>query len=103
MVTILKIVSATTWIFIVSLFLVVFYQILTGKIDVKGLLLNGDGLSVNRIQLLIITTIGALYYFLQVMADPTKFPDVPEGLLYVVGGSGLIYLAGQYRSMTRIK
>jgi hypothetical protein len=103
--TVFKLISATTWSFVVGLFLVVTYQILTGKIEVKGLLRNGDGFSVNRVQLLMITIGGALYYLLQVVADPNvmaepaKLPGVPKELLYVMGGSGLAYLFGQYRSL----
>ena len=103
--TVFKLISATTWSFVVGLFLVVAYQILTGKIDVKGLLRNGGGFSVNCVQLLMITMGGALYYLLQVVADPNvmaepaKLPGVPKELLYVTGGSGLFYLFGQYRSL----
>jgi hypothetical protein len=95
----MQLISATIWSFVVGLFLVVAYQILTGKINVRGLLSNGGGFSVNCVQLLMITTGGALYYLLQVVADPAQLPGVPEELLAVMGGSGLVYLFGQYRSL----
>jgi hypothetical protein len=77
------------------------YQILTGKIELKGLLQNGTDLSVNRVQWLMVTMLGALYYFLQTLANPAELPDLPRELLFIQGGSGLIYLIGQYRSIPK--
>lgn len=94
-----KLLSVITWSFVVGLFLLVAYLILTGKIDVKGLLQSGGGFSVNCVQLLMMTLIGALYYLFQVVADPAQLPGVPKEFLFVMGGSGLVYVFGQYRSL----
>jgi hypothetical protein len=97
----LMLIRTTTWVFLVGLVLVVMYQILTGKIELKGLLQNGRDLSVNRVQWLMVTMLGALYYFFQTLANPTELPDLPRELLFIQGGSGLIYLIGQYRSIPK--
>jgi hypothetical protein len=84
--------------FVGGLALLVTYQLLTGKVNVNGLLRekHGDrGFSPGRLQLLVFTVVGAIYYMLLLLEDPKTFPDIPEGLLLVLGGSNSIYLAGK--------
>ena len=87
--------------FLVGLLLVVAYQILTGRINMRGVFSDSisSGFSPGRVQLLVLALVGALYYFLKVARDPAKFPDVPAGLLLIMGGSSSIYLGGKIRSL----
>lgn len=91
------------WFFVVGLALIVVFQILTGKINVKGLLhetSSDHDFSPGRLQLLVITVAGALSYLSLVLGSPEsgRFPDIPNELLLVLGGSNLFYLAGKFYS-----
>jgi hypothetical protein len=55
--------------------------------------------SPGRTQMLIVTILTASYYLLQVIHDPTKFPDVPAAWIAALGGSQAIYLGGKAQSM----
>ena len=86
-----------------GLALVVGFQILTGKINVQGLLndkSSDGGFSPGRLQLLVFTIGGAVSYLFLVLDNPKlgQFPDVPNELLLVLGGSNLFYLAGKFYS-----
>lgn len=85
------------WFLLGSLLIIVAYQILTGRILASRMLVykGSKDLSPGRIQLLMITLIGALYFMLEVTHDPTKLPDVPQELLLVLGGSNVVYLGGK--------
>ena len=92
------------WFLVMGLALIVVYQILTGMINVKGLLhkKNGDrGFSPARLQLLAFTIAGAISYLFLVLGNPESgtFPDVPLELLLVLGGSNLLYLASKFYSL----
>ena len=92
------------WFLLGSFVLVVAYQLLTGRINTKGLLLDKKvrSLSPGRIQLLMFTLVGALYYLLQVLENPTAFPDISYYLPLILGGSNLFYLGGKsYSSLFR--
>jgi len=87
------------WAFLAVLTLLVFYQLLTGRINTDGLLYetkpNGSReYSATQLQALIVTVGGALYYLFIVLANKEagKFPDIPDFLLVVLGGSNLVYL-----------
>ncbi len=73
------------------------YWMLIGKINVQGLLSDkSDGsLSPGRVQLLILTLSGALFYLGQVFHDPSRLPNVPPELLLIIGGSHVVYLGGK--------
>lgn len=92
---------------LVGLALVVAYQILTGRINTKRMLFEKKGInqySSARVQLLLFTLAGAFYYFFKVIDDPTRFPDVPQELLLILGGSNIIYLGGKsYSLLFRMK
>jgi hypothetical protein len=88
---------------------VVVWKLITGEISL-GYLLYGDAralrgvprstfLSSGRTQMLTLTVFVAVYFLLQVMQDPTKFPDVPDPLLAVLGVSHAVYLGGKAQSL----
>jgi hypothetical protein len=87
--------------FLLALAALVGYQLLTGRINTAGLLLQKvsaggtTGVSPARIQLLFATFIGAGFLLLQVLHDPSRWPNVPNWLLLTQGGSGSLYLGGK--------
>lgn len=88
------------WLLILGLIFVVGYQLLTGRINTKKLLHNKttDRPSPGRVQLLMLTLVGALYYLLTTAENPRELPDIPNELLLILGGSNLIYLTGKASS-----
>lgn len=77
--------------------LIVFYRMLTGSINLQGLLWEKNGESAyssGRIQSLVVTLAFAVIYLGLVAKnpDPTKLPEVPQEMLLVLGGSNLVYL-----------
>ncbi len=95
----------STLVFLVALALIIFYQLLTGKINLRRLLLAKgrsaagpptrrwtSGLSPSRIQLLFVTIGVAIYLLTEVLRDPSRLPEIPTGLLLLMAGSGTIYL-----------
>lgn len=104
--TLITFIHLEIWFLLIGLLLLVVYQILTGKIEIKGILVEKDvpGKSVKRysqvrIQLSIFTVIGAFYYLQQVVNNPKEFPKVSEELLLLIGGSNMTYLGGKYYSL----
>ncbi len=85
-----------------GLALIVAYKLLTGAINMRGLLVDKKtrALSPGRVQLLVFTVMGAGYYLLLVIeqAPSGKLPDFPEEALLLVGGSQLVYLGGKARA-----
>ncbi len=92
--------------FLGALALIITYQLLTGKINMRRLLFAKgrsaagpstrrwtSGLSPSRIQLLIVTIGVAIYLLAEALRDPSRFPEIPTGLLLLMAGSGTIYLA----------
>ena len=100
--------------FLGALALIVFYQLLTGKINMRRLLFSKgraaagastgqkanpstqrstNGLSPSRIQLLVVSLGVAIYLLAEVVRDPSQFPEIPSGLLLLMAGSETIYLA----------
>ena len=79
---------------LVGLLLAVGYQALIGKIRLRDILSDSlDGSpSLSRIQFLVFLIAQAGYYFLKVIDDPTRFPDVPAELLVLFGGSNAAYV-----------
>lgn len=85
------------------------WKLLTGGIRLNYLLYgdrrdrtNGgytQFFSPGRVQLLIVTILTASYYLLQVIHDPTTFPEVPAAWIAALGGSQAIYLGGKAQSM----
>ena len=82
---------------------VVAYQLLTGKINLKGLLEDKEkgGLTLERVQLIAFTMISALYFILHVINDPSQFPTLPPEMVTLMGGSSLVYLGGKAYSFRK--
>jgi hypothetical protein len=89
---------------------IVLWKLTTGSIRLNYLLYGearrvrkGAGYSAffspGRAQMLMTTVVFAGYYLLQVIQDPTHFPDVPDGLLAVLAGSHAVYLGGKAQSL----
>ena len=90
------------WVFFAALLSLVGFRMLTGGINVRGVLRVKDGsgrLSPGRIQLLLFTVVGAMAYLSGVSGDGTAMPDVPRELLILVGGSNVVYLGGKGMSL----
>lgn len=90
---------------LVGLMLVVVYKILTGGIEVSGLLTvkggRDDGsFSPARVQMLMATVLTAMYYLLRVLdrQSAASLPDLPAPLVAILGGSHAVYLGGKARS-----
>lgn len=88
---------------------IVLWKLLTGGISLNYLL-HGDAravkgghrktyFSAGRAQMLMTTVVGAGYFLLQVIQDPTQFPDIPTPLLVALGGSSAIYLGGKAQAL----
>lgn len=98
-------ISFEIWLFLVCLSSIVFYLILTMRINPKKLLFdkNQTGTySWERVQLLVITLMGVLYYLIEVRDNPGKVPQIPEELILILGGSNALYLGRKlYLSLGR--
>jgi hypothetical protein len=93
-----------------GLFGVIAWRLFTGGIGLECLL-YGDRrdrrsdtgyssfFSPGRTQMLIVTSLTAIYYLLQVIHDPTTFPKIPAAWVVALGGSHAIYLGGKAQSM----
>ena len=97
-------ISLEIFLILMGIMLVVIYKILTGKINTNGLLFDKNNtenqqISPGRIQLLLFTFMGALFYFMQVMANPDILPEIPSEYLYILFGSNAIYLGGKSTSL----
>ncbi len=99
-------------IFLGALAFIVFYQLLTGKINMRRLLFakgrataspstqrRTSGLSPSRIQLLVVSIGVAIYLLAEVVRDPSQFPEIPFGLLLLMAGSETIYLARKVNNL----
>ena len=88
--------------FIVSLFAIVAFRLLSGDIKVAGLLTDKetDTFSPGRLQLLLATVGGAIFYFSRIASatDQTTLPPVPTELLVILGASNAGYLGGKVYS-----
>ena len=83
---------------------IVLWKLMTGGISLNYLLyVKGGGrkpsFSPGRAQMLMTTVISAGYFLLQVIQDPTHFPDIPTPLLIALGGSSGIYLGGKAQAL----
>jgi hypothetical protein len=81
--------------FLYALAAIVVYQMLTGAINVTGLLTQKDGsgeTSPERLQLLLATIAASASYLAEVAKNTTgTMPDVGANWLYLMGGSSGIY------------
>jgi hypothetical protein len=80
--------------------MIVAYQILTGRIHIQKMLFDKatGHFSPGRVQLLLLTLMTVFYQVLQVLKDPTEFPNIPQEALLVLFGGNLAYLGGKFYS-----
>ena len=85
------------WSSLLGLAFTIGYQILTGRINLRGLTndKSKDAISGVRVQLLLVTCGFAMYYFLQVIHDPSAFPSLPQEAVFLMGGSNILYLVAK--------
>jgi hypothetical protein len=86
-----------------GLFGLIVWRLFTGEISLDGLLYGSRRdrsafFSPGRTQLLMVTILTASYYLLQVIHDPTTFPEIPAAWVVALGGSQAIYLGGKAQS-----
>lgn len=97
-----QIIHFELWLLLGGLALVVGYQLLTGRINMQGLLDDKVSRkpSPGRVQLLVFTVAGAGYYILLTLENAASglLPPIPAEMLWLVGGSQLAYLGGKARS-----
>jgi hypothetical protein len=93
-----KVTTAIEYTGLIIIFLfgfIVLVAMATGKIDVSGLLEEkNDGIakaSMSRFQLLIFTFLIAMSFFLIVVNNTDKFPDIPGNVLMLLGISASTY------------
>ena len=84
---------------------VVAFQILTGRINTRGLLSEKTkdgvvGVSPARVQLLLFTVAFA-FYLLSAIINSGQFPTIDTKWLLILGGSHSIYLGGKGLSLFR--
>jgi len=86
----------------IALIAVIGFQLLTGRINTRGLLRDksldaSESLSPARAQLLVSTVIMAVMYTYRVVASSGSgaLPDIPGSVLAFVGASQVIYLLGK--------
>jgi len=98
--------------FLGALALIVFYQLLSRKINLRRLLFakgraaaspsiqrKTSGISPSRIQLLVVSIGVAIYLLAEVVRVPSQFPEIPSGLLLLMAGSETIYLARKFNNL----
>ncbi|MCP4267210.1 MAG: hypothetical protein GY777_16845 [Candidatus Brocadiaceae bacterium] len=82
------------WILLGGFAVVISYQMLTGRINMAGLLLDKETklLSPGRLQLLVFTIIFAIYYLSNISTQYPYFPEIPEEALWFLAASHSGYL-----------
>ncbi len=89
-------------VFFGSLMAIVLFKLLAGSINLVGVFTDKEtqAFSPGRLQLLLATFGGAIFYFSQIvsMENRLAMPPVPPELLVIVGGSNLLYLGGKIHS-----
>jgi hypothetical protein len=94
------------WFLLIGMAAIIIYQLATGRINLKGLLYEknmANKFSPARVQLLLVSVTVALYYLLKLFKDPTRVPMDNLSVLLALGGSNLVYIAGKYRALYKIK
>ncbi len=90
----LTVLSTETLLLLGAFWLVVAYQMLTGRINTRGMLSDKKTgrLSPSRIQVLVFTVGFALYFVSQLSENSPNLPEVPEEMLLLLFGSNAGYL-----------
>jgi len=86
--------------FLMGLFGAVCVQLLSGRINTRGLFTGqkGDGseyFSPERVQLLLFTLAAAFQFLSGVLRDSSQFPVVSDSWILLLGGSHVLYLGGK--------
>lgn len=85
--------------FVLALLIIVLYRLMTGTINLHGLLKDTENKSFSpgRLQLLLVTVGSAIFYFSSILSNPNpeSFPPVPAELLLIVGASNAGYLSAK--------
>jgi hypothetical protein len=101
--TLLNFIRVEVQVLVVGLALAVFYRLLVAGVRARGLLSTPEGtLSVSAIQFLLVSAGGALYVLTRITSDPGILA-VPDGYLYLLGGSGFAHLASRTRLSARLR
>jgi|SRR5215831_9591640 len=86
---------------------VIFYQLLTGRINTRGLLFGRSatgqsGFSPARLQVLLLT-LGTAFYVLSgtISAGTPRLPDIDARMLEILGGTHAIFLGSKGYSLFR--
>ena len=108
--------------FLGALALIISIQFLTGKINRRRLLYakgraatddsaqrktnpsterRTNGLSPSRLQLLVVSVGVAIYLLFEVVRNPSQYPEIPLGILLLMAGSEIIYLASKANNLSR--
>ncbi len=98
----LKIIMYYELLILLSLLLcVIIYQLIIGKINMKGLLYDKTTrkFSPGRVQLLTFTVVIAGYLILKI-TETGKFPDINQDLIVILGLSNFTYLGGKSRLLS---
>lgn len=103
-----KILEIEVWGFLGLLGAIVAYQLLTRKINLRGLLLrkNGsDSPSPERVQLLLATLAMSGKYLSEVFQSQggDKLPNIDSQWLYTLGGSSAVYVLGKALTTLRTR
>ena len=88
--------------FLSTLAVIVAWQILTGGINLKGLLDKPDPtgkISLFQAQLLVVFVLVALIYMIQLLLDPSHFPVISKDILSALLISNLFYIFGLFWSV----
>ncbi len=88
--------------FLGAMFVIVVFRLLSGDINTTGLLADKEtgAFSPGRLQLLLATAGGAVFYFSSILTSPnvTSLPEFPTELLVIMGMSNAGYLGGKVYS-----
>ncbi|MGD0230716.1 MAG: hypothetical protein ABSC19_10215 [Syntrophorhabdales bacterium] len=94
--------KAEASLFLALLFATVIYFMLTGRINMKGLLNDKchGRISPGRIQLLVVAMTSFVVYILNALHSPNTgtLPAFPHDPLLIFGGSNVVYLSGKFYS-----
>ena len=101
----IRFVQTAMWLFLIIFILIILYKLLIGEINTRMILFDKKMkvLSAGRIQLLLFTVFGAIYYLLLISENVHRciMPKVPDELLILFGASNITYLGGKYKSLIK--
>ncbi|KAA3615799.1 MAG: hypothetical protein D8M58_16560 [Calditrichaeota bacterium] len=86
---------------LIGFIVVIIFQVFNGRINLQSLLRDKKSrkLSSGRMQQLFFTLIISLHYLYLTFKNPSAFPEIEQTYLYLLAGSGFVYLGGKARSI----